>query len=262
MELRVFAASHAQRTRWKNDGGWTTELARSDDESATDFRWRVSIAEIESDGPFSHFAGVERDLLLLEGNGIELDIDDAGPLRLTRRFAHARFQGESTVGCRLLAGATRDFNVMARRDAVRAEVVARPLVGPMVIFPETGAEWFVHVFAGHALARSGDQRAALATGDSLYADYRVAGGTRIVIEGGGEVVLVKFAKPAAVWAPARFALPMRSRICAPTRRNGACEESARSAERRPRNAGVAVVAARRSHPAAASISPRSARIDA
>jgi len=195
--LRVIAATDGQRTRWKNDGGWTTELARSDEAGVADFRWRVSIAEIESDGPFSLFPGIDRDLLLLEGNGIELDIDDAGPLKLTRRFAHVRFRGESIVGCRLLAGATRDFNVMARREVVRAEVIARPLVGPMVIFPERGAEWLVHVFAGHAVARSGDRRLALGTGDSIHVDYRKEGGARIVIEGGGEIVLAKFLSPDA-----------------------------------------------------------------
>ncbi len=191
-DLRLIPAARGQRTRWKNDGGWTTELARDDERGTGAFRWRISIAEIERDGPFSHFTGVERDLLLLEGNGIELDIDDAEPLRLTHRFAHARFSGESTVGCRLLAGATRDFNVMARRDVARAEVIARPLVGPMVIFPERGAEWFVHVFAGHAVARSGEHRLALGPGDSLQADFCEEGGARIVIDGGGEIVLVKF----------------------------------------------------------------------
>lgn len=190
--IRLIAASDCQRTRWKNDGGWTTELARDDDGETGDFRWRISIAEIERDGPFSQFPGVERDLLLLEGTGIELDIDAAEPLRLTQRFAHARFAGESTVGCRLLAGATRDFNVMARRDVVRADVIARPLVGPMVIFPERGAEWVVHVFAGHAIARSGEQQLPLAAGDSLHADFRGDGGARVVIDGGGEIVLVKF----------------------------------------------------------------------
>src|SRR5690606_18042837 len=108
------------------DGGWTTELASdppaSDAHAIADgFRWRVSIADIERNGPFSTFPGVERDLLLLAGNGLELDIDDAAPLRIDRRFEQVHFAGEQDVRCRLLAGPTRDFNVMARRDAVAAE---------------------------------------------------------------------------------------------------------------------------------------------
>jgi len=186
--LHRIPSSTYRRTRWKNDGGWTTEIARSGEE---DFRWRISIAEIESDGPFSSFPGIERDLLLLEGNGIELDIDDAPPRRLVQRFERVQFAGEAKVDCRLVAGPTRDFNVMARRDAVRADVIARPLVGSMVIFPERGAEWFVHVFAGTATARSEADTLVLETGASLLADFR-EGGNRIVLEGGGELVLVKF----------------------------------------------------------------------
>ena len=188
--LHRIPPSTYRRTRWKNDGGWTTEIARSGED---DFRWRISIAEIESDGPFSSFPGIERDLLLLEGNGIELDIDDAPPRRLVQRFERVQFAGEAKVDCRLVAGPTRDFNVMARRDAVRADVIARPLVGSMVIFPERGVEWFVHVFAGSATARSDADTLALETGASLLADFR-EGGDRIVLEGGGELVLVKFAE--------------------------------------------------------------------
>jgi uncharacterized protein len=190
--LSLLQPTDYQRTRWKNDGGWTTEIARSADGDGADFRWRISIAEIERDGPFSSFPGIARDLLLLEGNGIELDIDGAAPRAMTQRFERVHFDGEASVECRLIAGPTRDFNVMARRDSVHAEVVARPLVGSMVIFPQPDAEWFVHVFAGHADARSGEQTFALETGASLLADFRDGGGSRIVLEGGGELVLVKF----------------------------------------------------------------------
>ena len=190
--MRVLRAIDYSRTRWKNDGGWTTEIARGDGQPGDDFRWRVSIANIETDGPFSSFPDVTRDLLLLEGNGIELDIDDNAPLRLSGRFERAHFDGESRVQCRLLAGATRDFNVMARRSAVRAEVVARPLVGAMVILPEPGVEWLVHVFAGHARARSGSEQLALETGASLHLDFRTNDAGRVLLDGAGELVLVKF----------------------------------------------------------------------
>ncbi|MFM2288291.1 MAG: hypothetical protein RL684_1434 [Pseudomonadota bacterium] len=192
MPLTLLPASSYRRIRWKNDGGWTTELARRGSDG-DDFRWRVSIAEIERDGPFSAFPGIERDLLLLEGHGIELDLADSAPRRLAQRFAHVRFAGEAAVYCRLLTGPTRDFNVMARRDAVRAEVVARPLVGPMVIFPEPGVEWLVYVFSGHASARSDAQALALEAGACLHVDFREAAPAgRVVLDGAGELVLARF----------------------------------------------------------------------
>ena len=194
MNLRLIPASERRRTRWKNDGGWTTEIAR-DPVQGDDFRWRVSIAEIETDGPFSAFPGVERDLLLLDGNGIELDIDQAIPQRLSRRFERVHFAGEANVECRLLAGATRDFNVMARRDAVRAEVAARPLVGSMLLFAEAGVEWLIHVLAGHLDARRGDHAVRAEAGASLHIDFRrreTHESGRIVLDGAGELVLTKF----------------------------------------------------------------------
>jgi environmental stress-induced protein Ves len=191
-KLVRLGASDYKRVRWKNDGGWTTEIAR-DPAGDGEFRWRISIADIESDGPFSAFPGISRDLVLLAGNGIELDIDGAPTLRLTERFQRVHFDGEANVDCRLVAGPTRDFNVMARRDAVRAEVVARPLVGSMVLFAETGVVWIAHALSGHAQARTDDESVALAAGDTLRIDFRDQSAGRAVIEGGGEIVLVKLA---------------------------------------------------------------------
>ncbi len=195
-QVRLIRAGDTRRTRWKNDGGWTTELAsdppaRDGHAIAEGFRWRVSIADIERNGPFSTFPGVERDLLLLAGNGLELDIDDAAPLRIDRRFEQVHFAGEQDVRCRLLAGPTRDFNVMARRDAVHAEVVARPLAGSMLVFREAGTTALVHVLAGDVELHIDDQAIGAATGETLLLD---AGSTRqrIQLEGAGEIVLVLF----------------------------------------------------------------------
>ncbi len=190
--MRLIGAKDCHRTRWKNDGGWTTELARSAGTDGDVFRWRVSIADIETDGPFSSFPGITRDLLLLAGSGVELDIDDDPPLRLRSRFERVRFEGESRVECRLLAGATRDFNVMARRDVVRADVFARPLVGAMVMLREAGVEWLVHVLGGHASARSAGNALVLGTGASLHIDFQGDDHHRIVLDGAGELILAKF----------------------------------------------------------------------
>ena len=188
-------AADCRRLRWKNDGGWTTEIARSDDPTCGDggFRWRVSIAEIESDGPFSAFPGVARDLLLLDGEGIELAIGDAPPQQLRQRFERIHFDGAAAVHCRLLDGPTRDFNVMARYDAVRAEVLVRPLLGSMLIFPEVRTEWLLHVLSGQARARYGNgTETQLDQGDSLHINFGDSNAERVVLDGGGELVVIKF----------------------------------------------------------------------
>ena len=50
---------------WKNGGGVTSELARSP--QADEFDWRLSVAEVATDGPFSQFPGIDRLLVLLSG---------------------------------------------------------------------------------------------------------------------------------------------------------------------------------------------------
>ncbi len=193
--MRVIPASEQRRLRWKNDGGWTTEIAR-DPLAGDAFRWRISIADIERDGPFSPFPGIDRHLLLLSGNGIELDIDGAPPRRLVQRFECVRFAGEATVDCRLLGGPTRDFNLMVQRATLRAEVVARPLIGSMLIFAREGVEWLIHVLAGHLQAQGEGRALDAATGDTLHIDRRGASGTsRIALDGGGELVLVQLLPP-------------------------------------------------------------------
>ncbi len=87
------------------------------------FDWRVSIATIASDGPFSAFEGVDRFITLLRGGGVHLASDD-GTLdhRLDTPLRPFAFPGEARVHGRLLAGACEDFNVMTRRAACHAGV--------------------------------------------------------------------------------------------------------------------------------------------
>jgi hypothetical protein len=206
--LTLLHATGYRRVRWKNDGGWTTEIAREPGDDAADFRWRVSIADIESDGPFSSFPGVARELMLLAGSGIELDIDDAPPLRVTERFQRVHFDGESRVDCRLPAGPTRDFNVMTRRDVAHAEVMGRPLVGSMVLFPEADVVWLAHLVSGAAEARAETDAAKIGVGDTLRIDFASREDRRVVIEGGGEIVLVKLMPPVIAAAAAVSPLPL------------------------------------------------------
>jgi len=187
MSLRLLRPSDYKRMPWKNGGGMTTELAVHP--SADAYDWRISIADIESDGPFSTFDGYDRHIALLEGIGMELRFDDAEPVRLERRLQFYKFAGEQRAEGVLISGKVRDFNVICRREAVNADVLHRPLVGPMVFFRD--ATWFIYLADGKAEARAGDEIRALEAGSSLVlpagADER-----RIVLNGGGDLVLVKF----------------------------------------------------------------------
>ena len=195
MSAKVVRASDYRRMRWKNGGGWTTELAVSPDPSGGDgFEWRISIAEIGSDGAFSTFPECDRQIALLDGIGMELQFEGDEAVRLEQRLRFFRFAGERNVFGRLLSGPVRDFNVIARRDAIAVEALHRPLVGPMVFLPEAATTWLVHVVAGQAALK--DDSAKLETGDSLLLEPDPARRNR-VLTGGGELVLVKLTRIAA-----------------------------------------------------------------
>lgn len=187
--LKYLRAADARRMRWKNDGGITTEIARHPAED--DFDWRISIAEITSDGDFSIFPGVDRVLMLLDGNGVELDLDGEAPVRLDHRFQQHAFSGEAPIFCRLIDGPTRDFNLMLRRDAIRGELYARPIVGPMVFFAENHVTWLVHVISGNAVIKDRAQIPPLEPGDTLVVASDPADTAPVVLTGAGEVVLAK-----------------------------------------------------------------------
>lgn len=96
---------------WRNGGGTTRELLAWP--TGSDWQLRVSVAEIEADGPFSAYPGVERWFTVLQGAGVELAIAGV-PHHLRRGDAPLRFDGEAVVNCRLLDGPTRDLNLMLR----------------------------------------------------------------------------------------------------------------------------------------------------
>ncbi|MEP6484367.1 MAG: HutD family protein [Rudaea sp.] len=191
MSWRVLHPADYRRMPWKNGGGWTTELAvyPSEQNSDDSYDWRISIAEIETNGPFSTFPGYDRAIALLEGIGMELRFDDAEPVRLERRLHFVRFAGETKTDSVLISGAVRDFNVIFKRETVSADVLHRPLVGPMVFFRD--ATWFIYIADGHAEAKCGDERCALEKGVALLL-FPESGAPRVVLHGGGQVVLVKF----------------------------------------------------------------------
>jgi len=186
---RVLPAHLYRRERWKNERGWTREIARSPAQG--EWNWRLSIAEIEEDAPFSRFDGIERELVLLSGNGLRLRFDDGAVDELLPPHDRVRFAGERGVQGELVDGPTQDFNLMWRRDAIDAQLWHRPLVGPMVMFVEPGSIWAVHLIAGQARFADASGLPALATADTALLVAPGAARERFVLDGGGEVLLVR-----------------------------------------------------------------------
>ncbi|MEH0072431.1 HutD family protein [Pannonibacter sp. Pt2-lr] len=74
MPVQLIRWGMARAMPWKNGGGITHELAVFPETAGLeDFGWRLSMAEVASDGPFSAFTGIHRTLALVDGAGIGLD---------------------------------------------------------------------------------------------------------------------------------------------------------------------------------------------
>jgi environmental stress-induced protein Ves len=116
---QVIRSGDLVRIPWKNGGGTTAEIAAFPENSGFEtFGWRVSMADVASDGPFSSFPGIDRTLIVVEGEGIELDVEGVR-YRLDRDFPKLSFSGDDATIGRLHSGPIRDLNVMTRRGRFR-----------------------------------------------------------------------------------------------------------------------------------------------
>jgi environmental stress-induced protein Ves len=112
-----FTRARLAAAPWKNGGGLTREIVCRPAGSDMDrFDWRVSIAEVSADGAFSVFDGIDRVIMLLEGNGVELrSADGSIDRRLSEPLAPFAFSGDASISASLIDGPSSDFNVMTRR---------------------------------------------------------------------------------------------------------------------------------------------------
>ena len=100
---------------WKNGGGVTRTLAA--DPAG---RWRVSIADIERDGPYSRFPGFDRVSVVLAGEGVMLQGE--GVAVALRPCEPAAFGGDALLQSTLVGGAVRVLNLFVLRGAAVASV--------------------------------------------------------------------------------------------------------------------------------------------
>lgn len=106
---------------WLNGKGLTRELMAWPNAQA--WRMRFSVADIESDGPFSPWIGVTRHFCVLDGAGVVLRWDEGHEERLTPDTPPLCFSGGEPPNASLIDGPTRDLNLMTR-DGLSARLVA------------------------------------------------------------------------------------------------------------------------------------------
>ncbi|ALL69334.1 HutD [Paraburkholderia caribensis MBA4] len=143
---------------WRNGGGTTRPLA----EAATG-DWRISLADVERDGPYSPFPGMDRQSLVVEGAGVELR--NGTDTVLLEPGRPAGYNGEIEWQATLRDGPVVALNTMVKRDRFRARIV--PLRDDMLV--ATGRFALVLPLHGRCAWRTTDRTAAtlLASGAML-----------------------------------------------------------------------------------------------
>nr|WP_207185936.1 HutD family protein [Rubrivivax gelatinosus] len=96
---------------WPNGGGRTRELVAGP--RGGHWRWRLSLADLDADGPFSALPGVRRWFALVEGDAIELAFADR-VLALQAGDPPLVFDGGTPPLCRVHGGRARALNLMLR----------------------------------------------------------------------------------------------------------------------------------------------------
>jgi len=126
--IKIIRRSSFTATPWKNGGGITHEAIRVPP-TGDAFLWRVSVAQIDSSGPFSDFAGYDRKMVLLRGSGIALEFGGGKSCALRSIGDWVEFDGAMSTRCELLDGPCMDLNLMVSkslRTAARVERLSEP----------------------------------------------------------------------------------------------------------------------------------------
>ncbi len=169
---------------WRNGGGTTSEILAEPGEGGR-FRFRLSVADVASSGPFSDFGGYDRHILLLQGEGFTLRVDGSGPAVLDRPLEPFAFDGGRAVRCDLHGGPVRDLNLMVDRSTARGSLrVLRMAPGDEAELP-LAETVLAYVVSGSVDA--GGTR--LDPGDTLRVDSRSGERLRARGEGGAAVVV-------------------------------------------------------------------------
>jgi len=146
---------------WKNGGGTTQSLVCWP--SPSDWVFRMSVARIDSDGPFSEFKGVDRWFAVLSGEGVVLQFPERR-VEVGALDTAVQFSGDLPCQCSLTNGPTVDFNLMVQGVSAN---MARIYRSPYVAKFKAQTTLAIFVVAEGGRVRMGSQNYEL-NANSLY----------------------------------------------------------------------------------------------
>ncbi|MFM2482205.1 HutD family protein [Celerinatantimonas sp. YJH-8] len=136
-DYHVIHQQDFQKVPWKNGQGFTYEIDKLSEPSDPEaFLWRLSIAEVKQSGDFSFFNGYQRNISILSGGGMYLNVDGIQSPELSA-FQSFQFAGEAQTYCTLTGPELRDFNVIYRDPFQVSVDWMTPSPQPLTIAPHT-----------------------------------------------------------------------------------------------------------------------------
>jgi environmental stress-induced protein Ves len=168
--MRIIRSADYRRMTWKNGGGETSQIAISPPGAALDgFDWRISMARVAADGPFSLFPGIDRTLAILDGRGIRLAIAGRAPVDLLADSDPVSFPGDVAAASVLIDGPVTDLNVMTRRGVVTHDMTRHRLDAPLDLAIDARAALLL-CHAGSVEVETPDGTVGLGPLDSLLVE--------------------------------------------------------------------------------------------
>ena len=165
MVWKLITAETLPSMPWKNGGGTTREVLKCPVSSTINtFDWRISLAAVATSGPFSIFPGVDRTMIVTDGEGIEL-YDKHDRISLRRSDEPFFFAGEVPYRASLVDGPIADLNVMTKRTRYAHSARRHRAAGTSI---DRGAVRVIVSLSDRLICTVGTEAIALTRLDSLF----------------------------------------------------------------------------------------------
>lgn len=188
--VRIIRMSELKTIPWKNGGGVTREIAAL--RKGETLAWRLSMADVASDGPFSNFEGLTRILTVIEGNGMDLIFAEG--VQEALYGSPVRFDGALRVESKLRNGPLRDLNLMF--NPVMCEAGVTLVTGPWHQVLRAGSALTIAAFALRGSVRIDGTRQLFA-GDTMLLEE---GSVQLTLAPDAGALLVALAWPVQIEA--------------------------------------------------------------
>lgn len=146
--MKVLSPDDYRVQPWRNGLGSTTELAAGPlPGGGPGFVWRLSIANVVADGPFSLFPNIDRVITVIDGAGMTLEAGPNGTQAL-EPLKPFPFPGEWEIEGRLKAGSVQNFNLMTDRRHANGTAAFHDFANGALALSNTNALRFLHLLEG------------------------------------------------------------------------------------------------------------------